>query len=203
VAGVHVYAGSYSFEKVGIAIARAVHGIISKLQELLATPIEFVNLGGGFSENWMVSDTFPSYVKEVCRLQERVTVVHESGRAIFSECGVFVTKVIAVKTIDDRVIVVSDGGLAHAFLLAQTEKVIKNRAVPYVVRRGNAPILSTTQRIDVVGSSCNQSDIIGHLPPGEVPAVGDDLIFWDCGSYHTYTPTGFLNLRPVGRFIIS
>lgn len=201
--GLHVYGGSYSFGKASIALAQAASKAFDAIDTIVPDHLEFLNLGGGFSEDWVEDDAFTAYRDVVRTLGDRTTILHEAGRAIYADCGAFVTKVVAVKVIGDEAYVVCDGGLAQAFLLAQTERFIKSLATPRVIRHTPAVAHGGLRSVHVVGNSCNRVDRIGVLPPSDLPAIGDLLIFDRCGAYHTYSPNGFLNLPAAGRYIIS
>lgn len=205
VSGLHVFAGSNTFKECAEAIVSHVSSIVADFAGHPAANLEFVNLGGGIPANWRDAGIdFKAYRDKLVKLQERVTVIHEAGRAVFSRAGIFATRVVAVKKLGGKTIVVCDGGMAHCFSLAQTEAFLKKPAVPTVVRMQTSESASIVEDgpIAVVGNSCNKADVIGHIE-GACPQPGDMLIFNQCGAYHTYSPSGFLNLRPVQRYILS
>jgi diaminopimelate decarboxylase len=204
-AGLHVYAGSYKFKDSAMALVAQAGPLLSRFEEALSEPLEFFNLGGGFGEDWSEDDHFVAYRRQLADLQQRITVMHEAGRAIYHDAGAFITRVLAVKQLDGRLVAVCDGGIAQAFLLAQTEKMMKTRRAPLLVRNGAASPQAVTAAapVQLVGNSCNRNDVIGELPAGTVVQPGDMLVFDRCGAYHTYSPTGFLNLRPPSRYLVS
>jgi diaminopimelate decarboxylase len=201
VAGVHVFAGSRSFSKYGLAICERAHGVIEQLEAALDAPLDFINLGGGFEEQWNQAE-MAVYRERVGELQKRLTVFHEAGRAIFQRGGTFLAKVISVKSVNDRTFVVCDGGIAQAFLLAKTEAILKRRKDAWVVPQDS--MRETFKGVlEVVGNSCSQSDVIGEIRDSIIPVPGDIVQINDCGAYHTYSPTGFLNLRAPSKYIVS
>ena len=201
--GMHVHSGSHSFSEQSIALAQQAACYFEELDRVSGGKLEFLNLGGGFSEDWIEDDTFTAYVDSIRKLNGRTNLLHEAGRAIYADCGAFMVSVISIKTLNETAYVVCDGGIAHAFLLAQTERFVKKLAQPRLVRRSAAPAASGVRIVKLVGNSCNRADVIGTLPAEQLPAPGDLLIFDRCGAYHTYSPIGFLNLQQAGRFIIA
>jgi diaminopimelate decarboxylase len=204
-AGLHVFAGSNSFEANGLELARAMTSLVAGLADQPGAALEFVNLGGGLPARWRTLELdFEAYGQAIAPLRARVQVLHEAGRAVFARSGHFLTRVVATKTIDGREIAVCDGGLAQCFSLAQTEHFARRPPRPRVVRHetGAARAEGAGGTVDLVGSSCSPADRIGVVE-GERLAPGDLLVFDDCGAYHTYSPTGFLNLRAAQRYLVS
>ena len=96
------------------------------MEERLGHPLRWVSLGGGLEELWVnKGHDFEGYRQELAQLPAHIEKVHEFGRAIFASAGVFVTKVIAAKSIEGQRYVICDGGMAQAFLLAQTENTFR------------------------------------------------------------------------------
>jgi diaminopimelate decarboxylase len=200
VAGLHVFAGSNTFERRAEDLARAMTALAAGMRDHPGAALEFVNLGGGFPARWREAGLdFAGYRRAIAPLQASLQVLHESGRAVFARAGRFLTRVVAVKRLDGREIAVCDGGLAQCFALAQTEHFARRPAQPEVL--GAEPRTGDTET-EIVGSSCSQADRIGRLR-GAPLAAGDLLAFDHCGAYHTYSPTGFLNLRPAQRYLVS
>jgi diaminopimelate decarboxylase len=202
--GIHVFAGSYTFDVAANALCNAAAEVIARVGEALGKPLEFLNLGGGFADDWDAANPkFAEYRTTLAKLPAHLTVAHEAGRAIFSRGGIFATRVLSVKSIDKRRVVVCDGGLAHCFMLAQTEKVMKRLRRPQVVAKGDGARSTVEGTVQVVGNSCNRSDVIGELTEGLMPEPGDMLVFENCGAYHSYTPKNFLELKSARHYIVS
>jgi diaminopimelate decarboxylase len=202
--GLHMFAGSFTFEACSPALADAAQNLIAAVEQKLSKPLEFVNLGGGIGDEWDGADgRFADYRCRIAPLQRRLTVMHEAGRAVFGRGGVFATRVIAVKRLNRRQIVICDGGLAHCFMLAQTEKVLKKLRRPRIMRLGDGPTPVVEEPLLFVGNSCNRADVIGELTGGPLPRIGDLVLFDRCGAYHTYTPTNFLQLKSPRFYLVS
>jgi diaminopimelate decarboxylase len=204
VRGLHVFAGSYSFKNSSPRILEAMQRLLPSVELAAGTPLQFVNLGGGFPHDWQDhTPWFDDYRRAMAPLSQRIQLYHESGRAVFANGGSFVTKIVAVKTINGRRVAICDGGMAHCFMLAQTEKVLKRFQHPLVVSMHEGAAGSVQGRVQIVGNSCNRMDVIGELDCGVAVDVGDRLVFAGCGSYSTYSPTGFLSLKAAVRYLIS
>jgi diaminopimelate decarboxylase len=220
VRGLHVFAGSHSFKVWSPLIRTAMEQLVPAVEAAAGAPLELVNVGGGFPEDWRAQPAlFDEYRRSLNSLSSRVKVYHESGRGVFNGCGHFVTKVIAVKSSNGGHAVICDGGIAQCFMLAQTERVIKRLRRPVVVpmrdvsaappgSRGVAlpatvAPAALSGQVRVVGNSCSRADVVGELDSSIPVRPGDRLIFADCGAYTTYSPTGFLNLKAPNLYLVS
>jgi diaminopimelate decarboxylase len=210
VTGLHTFAGSGNF-RVGEAdaaqadsadLAWALAKLAEDLEAVTGTPLIELNLGGGFAEKGHDSAEFERYRARIAPLAQRYTLIHEAGRAIFGNCGQFVTRVRAVKAWDDRVIAVCDGGMSHSFLLAKTEAVLKTWQAPQLLPRDSTHEANALP-IVFVGNTCNRADVIGRLERHpQLPQPGDYVIFAQCGAYHhSYTVSGFLSHKPAHVYI--
>jgi diaminopimelate decarboxylase len=206
VIGLHVFAGSHSFAGSSPDIAQHLAGLVGKLRRYDAAKLEVALIGAGLGADWREAGLdFAAYRNSLRDLQGQVRVMHEAGRSVFSRSGTFATRIVAVKELNDESVVVCDGGLAHCFALAQTEQFVKRWREPRLMKAGDAPPAhgAPARTHKVVGNSCNRADVIGRLQSAQAPEPGDMLLFEHCGAYHSYSPTGFLNLRPARRYIAS
>jgi diaminopimelate decarboxylase len=203
VGGLHVFQGSNMFERRAFWVVEAIASMIADLEARLDTPLRFVNLGGGFETRWEDGAfDFAAYRTKLAGLPRHIVYAHETGRAIFAAGGAFVTRVVARKRIGERTYFVCDGGLAQAFLLCGTENRFARRRAPTRIALGTAGDAPGGGL--VVGSSCSQDDVIGEIPASQAaPAVGDLLVFDDCGAYHaTYPMNNFLGLPPAASYVL-
>lgn len=206
VIGLHVFAGSHSFAPSAQPIARRLTALVDELGRYSAVDLQLALIGAGLGGDWrQTAPDFAGYRESLKGLQAQVRVLHEAGRSMFSRAGRFVTRVVATKELREGPIVVCDGGMAQCFSLAQTEHFVKRRREPVLVRLSEspAPMPIGAQSLKVVGSSCSPADVIGSLPVAALPNPGDMLVFDHCGAYHSYSPTGFLNLRQAQRYITA
>lgn len=201
--GFHVFKGSYSFEKTAFDTVDAALAIIESMEQKYAEKISFINLGGGFSENWQQSGfDFSAYRQKLKQIPSHIEVAHESGRGLVANCGFFATRVRYTKKIAEKNYVVCDGGMAQNFLLAQTENTFRKYSQPVIISKSDSTVKGASV---LVGSSCNKDDVIGKL--GEncfIPSPGDICVFKNCGAYNaSYTVSPFLSLPEAVSYIIE
>ena len=201
VEGLHLYAGPHTFGKAALHVAAAMKAIVPKVEAMLGHKLSVLNLGGGLEENWRDrGHDFASYRAAIAGLQAEYEVIHEFGRAIFSDCGLFATRVLQVKEVCGQNYAVCDGGMAQAFLLAQTENMMRKYRTPRIYGREAEPLAEGRMTI-VVGSTCSRDDVIGHIPFRL--KEGDLLTFSDCGAYtRTYSMNNFLQLGEATSYVL-
>ncbi len=205
--GFHVFRGSFSFGRDSVDFADAARKLVDAFYEMTGEAPSILNLGGGFDERWSESlDLVGTYSRALQLMRFRSVIYHESGRAIFSPAGYFLTRVVYTKQLLGREIIVCDGGLSHNFLLAKTEAVMQKHQTPMVLAADSTIRRRSSENTAmVVGPSCSNRDIIGALPSGsDLPNPGDVCIFENCGAYNAnYTMPAFLTSRPAGQYILS
>ncbi len=200
--GVHAFNGSHRWQRDGVAHAQALLKMLGQIEEATSLHLARVNLGGGFAEDWEDQpEAMARYVAALAPLAQGRQLMHESGRGIFGRAGAFVTRVVATKRLGGTEVVVCDGGMAQAFLLASTESIVKQQRAPSLVpprATGDAPA-----ELRFVGSSCSRQDVIGRIGASlQRPQPGDTCVFDGCGAYHSsYTVTPFLRL-PAARLYL-
>jgi diaminopimelate decarboxylase len=200
--GVHAFAGSHRLASDGIAHVQALAALLPTLEAGLGQPLDTVNLGGGFAEDWEDHPAvLQQYVAALAPLAARRQLVHESGRGIFGRAGAFVTRVVATKRLGERRYAVCDGGIAQSFLLAGTENLLRRPRQPHTVPERHDGDHAAELRF--VGSSCSRQDLIGRITATTLaPSVGDHVVFEDCGAYHSsYTVSSFLRLPAARQYL--
>lgn len=198
--GIHIHAGPHTFGRASPHVVTALMRILPQIEERAARALRIVNLGGGLEENWAAKPhDFARYRQELERLPKHLELVHEFGRAIFASAGAFATRVIAIKEISGQKYAVCDGGMAQAFLLAQTENMLRKLRAPKVIGREPSQLPAGDKTI-IVGSTCSRDDQIGET--GDALQVGDVLVFENCGAYfRTYSMNSFLTLGEASVYV--
>jgi diaminopimelate decarboxylase len=199
--GLHLYAGPHTFAKAARHVVEAMRQIVQQVEVWLGYPIKVLNLGGGLEENWIErGHDFVSYRVALATLPSRYELLHEFGRAIFSDCGVFAVRVLQSKSVCGKRYVVCDGGMAQAFLLSQTENMMRRYRTPWVYGR-TPEVLPEGDETIITGSTCSRDDVIG-LAPYAIEA-GDMLVFENCGAYtRTYSMNNFLQLGEASSYVV-
>jgi len=202
-AGFHLFNGSYQFTNNAVETAIAAKSIIEAIETRYQQALSFVNLGGGFSDNWQQSNfDFSAYREILESFQKHITLAHETGRGLMASAGYFATRVRYVKNIEQQQYAICDGGINQNFLLAQTENSFRKFKTPMLF----SPTPHTKQQsCTYVGSSCSKDDVIGKQDEHHItPQVGDICIYDNCGAYNaSYTLTPFLKLPSAKTYIIE
>jgi len=185
-------------------LLRSAVAAVERMEQALDARLEFINVGGGIPAEWRsCAFDFTAYRGQVEALRGGRTIVHEAGRAVFAACGYFVTRIVSVKRLEPGFVAACDGGMAHSFLLAQTEQMMKQARAPLVIAADDAPRDAAGAPVHLAGNTCNRRDCIGRLEAGApLPRPGDFCIFDGVGAYHsTYTLTGFLSLKAPAAYL--
>ena len=203
VCGFHVFAGSQNLTTdILIAAQRKTVDLVLALAAHATQPVTYVNLGGGFGIPYFEKDEridLPALGGHLGELIETLIAPNlpeahtsiELGRFIVGECGVYVTRVVDVKTSRGREYAVVDGGLHHQLAASGNFGQVIRRDYPIIVgNRAEEPAESPTT---VVGCLCTPLDLLGDnvdLPRVE---VGDLMVVFQAGAYGlTASPTAFL-----------
>ncbi|WP_321818281.1 MULTISPECIES: hypothetical protein [unclassified Paraburkholderia] len=201
VEGVHLYGGPHTFGRTGQFVVEALAQIIPLIESRLGAPLAVVNAGGGLEENWPErGHDFSAYREALRSLPPHVKVVHEFGRALFASAGVFVARVIALKRVGGQRYAICDGGMAQAFLLAQTENMMRKYREPRIIGR-DSEREQTGESTTLVGSTCSRDDVIGVVSCDV--REGDTVVFDQCGAYvQTYSMNQFLTLGGATAYVV-
>jgi diaminopimelate decarboxylase len=204
VTGFHVFAGSQNLNADVLAEAqRMTIELVLRLAETMPSPVEYLNLGGGFGIPYFEKDRpldVAAVGAKLAQLLERTVrvqfpqarVVIELGRYIVGECGVYVTRIVDRKESRGRTFLVVDGGLHHQLAASGNFGQVIRRNYPIVI--GNRMDETATETVSVVGKLCTPLDVLGDrviLPPAD---VGDLVVVFQAGAYgFTASPTAFLS----------
>jgi diaminopimelate decarboxylase len=201
--GFHVFAGSQNLNAAIIAEAqRRTVDLVSELAGHLATPVRYLNLGGGFGIPYTEKDQ-PLDLDVVAanlhalvdgpisqRLPEATPVI-ELGRYLVGECGVYVTRVLDRKISRGKTYLVVDGGLHHQLAASGNFGQAIRRNYPLIVgNRADAPV---DENATVVGCLCTPLDLLGDDIELPQAAIDDLVVIFQQGAYGlTASPTAFL-----------
>ncbi len=202
--GIHIFAGSNMFVRSAQRIVERLIDLLPNIEQSLGCRIGFLNLGGGIPPDWrLMKFDFQAYRDLLSPLRDGRVLAHETGRAVFTNCGAFVARVLSHKKLNEHQIVACDGGMVHSFQLAQTELPVKLRRVPELVYADGGRRSRAAEPLLFVGNTCTNVDMIGRMDAGALlPEPGDYCIFDAVGAYFaTYTLTGFLGIPPAHVYI--
>ncbi|MEJ7934805.1 pyridoxal-dependent decarboxylase, exosortase A system-associated [Sphingobium sp. AN558] len=201
--GWHIFAGSQTLDPLAIIEAQAATiGLAARLSDAVGATPPLVNLGGGFGLAYFPGDV-PLEISQIGEaldkaLESRPDSLKESrfamelGRWLVGESGVYLTRVIDVKTSQGETFVVVDGGLHHQLAASGNFGTVVRRNYPIAVanRFGAAP---ADDAVTVVGCLCTPIDRLGDrvaLPPVQ---PGDLIAIFLAGAYGaSASPAAFL-----------
>ncbi len=194
---IHMHIGSpiYSPEPYLRAIVVG-QAMIAQL-EAQGTPVDTLNLGGGFMASYGNPDhpepTWEDYARPITEALRPFKaaggkVLFEPGRRISANAGVLLTRVLYTKRSGDRNVVVVDTGMHHLIRPAMYDA--EHFLWPVSVKPEHAPTTRDPRQrhagydlFDVVGPICESSDRLGEhraLPPVK---RGDLLAVFSAGAY--------------------
>ena len=204
VLGFHVFAGSQNLRADILTEAqRKTVDLVLRLAENAPSPVQYLNLGGGFGIPYFEKDAplhlapIGANLAELLQTKIRVQlpearVVIELGRYIVGECGVYITRIADRKESRGRTFLVVDGGLHHQLAASGNFGQVVRRNYPIAI--GNRMDEEAAETVTVVGKLCTPLDLLGDrvtLPPA---AVGDLVVVFQAGAYgFTASPTAFLS----------
>ncbi len=164
--------------------------------------VKSINVGGGFFGR-MHPDmpfenvpTFDAYAEAIGGVlsnhtwvqQKKPTLIIEPGVAMVADSVAFVTKVVSVKTIRDRVFVTVDGSAFHAkptfHTLNLPHQVITQQERPNAL-------------YDVVGATCMEKDILLSAITAPLPQPGDYIRIDNVGAYTLVMTPPFIIPAPA------
>jgi diaminopimelate decarboxylase len=202
--GFHIFAGSQNLHAEILCEAqRKTVELALALAEQAATPIRYLNVGGGFGIPYFpqdqpldlgaIGENLQSLLDDEIRpgLPEARVVV-ELGRYIVGECGVYVTRVVDRKVSRGKTFLVVDGGLHHQLAASGNFGQVIRRNYPVAV--GGRVGQDADDTVSVVGCLCTPLDLLADnvtLPRAD---VGDLIVIFQAGAYGlTASPTAFLS----------
>ena len=201
--GFHVFAGSQNLRAEIVAEAqRKTVDLVLSLAEHARTPVQYVNLGGGFGIPYFdrdepfdlahIGDNLAQLVDtRIAPNLPDARVVIELGRYIVGECGVYITTVVDRKVSRGKTYLVVDGGLHHQLAASGNFGQVIRRNYPVAV--ANRADAAAVAPVTVVGCLCTPLDLLGDnvmLPDAQ---VGDLIAIFQAGAYGpTASPSAFL-----------
>ena len=169
----------------------------------LPDTIEYINIGGGIfgpippQMKWAETPSFDDYAETVSQVieasdwaqKQKPWLVLEPGIAVAANVFSFVTKVISIKEIQDKVFVTVDGS---GFNTKPTFHKINH---PFEIIKQNST--NETQTYNVVGSTCMEKDYLLIEVTGPKPDIGDYIKIDSVGAYTIVLSPPFINTAPA------
>jgi diaminopimelate decarboxylase len=200
--GFHLFAGSQNLRAESICEAQQKsYELALRLAPLAPTPVQFLNLGGGFGIPYFpgeqrldlapIGANLQAIVERAARELPQAHIVIELGRYLVGEAGVYVARVVDRKVSRGQVYLVTDGGLHHHLAASGNfgQVVRKNYPVAVANRMNSAE----REVASVVGPLCTPLDLLADRMELPVAQVGDLVAVFQSGAYGaSASPQAFL-----------
>jgi diaminopimelate decarboxylase len=199
--GVHAYVGSQCFEASGVVDAtRNALRIAREIELRSGLRCAKINMGGGFGVSHgeeareldletLARDLVPLLAAHRSTAPQ-CDLIFELGRFLTAQAGIYVTRVISIKSSRGKAFVACDGGLHHHLAAAGTFGAAMRSN--FALRNLTRPQASVAG-CDIAGPSCNPTDLLGVNAQLPQPLEGDLLGVLMSGSYGlTASPLLFL-----------
>ena len=220
--GLHVHTGSQILKADQIILNfNIIIRLALELEQAAGRPLGKVNFGGGWGLDYfdhqqpLDLDAVEAGLAELfasgpgAELAARTNLKIEPGRFLVGEAGVYAAEVVYLKEGgqgEDRAKAwaLLDGGMNHNYLLAG--------GMGQVIRRNfRMDLLCPEDReidddpINLAGPLCTPQDVLAvDFRPGRRPAVGDKIVFFNCGAYGpTASPINFLGRSAPAETVID
>ncbi len=200
--GFHLFAGSQNLKAESICEAQQKsYELALRLAQHAATPVKFLNLGGGFGIPYFPGEQRLDLAPIGANLQaisERARsdlpqahIVIELGRYLVGEAGVYIARVIDRKVSRGQVYLVTDGGLHHHLSASGNfGQVVRKNYPVAIASRADA---AEREVSSVVGPLCTPLDLLADRMELPVAQVGDLVAVFQSGAYGaSASPQGFL-----------
>ncbi len=205
IVGLHVYVGSQLFDIP--ALLGHCHNVLRLAEAMsarLGRPLEVVDFGGGFAVPYFDNspefdlESFARGFREVLvRMRQTPSLadaqpIIELGRYLVAQAGLYVTRVVDVKTSRGVTFAVTDGGMNHHITATGNFGQVFRK--PYPVAVLNRLDEACSSIASVVGPCCTPLDVIGQQLPLPEVIRGDLIGVFYSGAYgYSASSLGFLS----------
>lgn len=180
-AGVHCHLGS-TIKKVDIFkdAAEIMIGFIDQIKKDGFNSLKYLNIGGGLGIDYeRLGESIPRPLDLINTIRPQLiaaglTIIVEPGRSMIGNTGIFVSKVIGVKTNGSKNFIVTDGSMAELIRPSLYD------AYQYItpVEPGGEE-----KKFDIVGPVCESADFLGKDRLIPTPDEGTGIAVMDAGAY--------------------
>ncbi len=200
--GFHIFSGSQNLKAESIIEAQQKSiALAIRLADDCPSPIEKLNIGGGYGIPYFPGDTRLDTVavgealeKSMQNARNQIPsaeVIIELGRYLVGEAGIYVCRIIDKKISRGQIFLVCDGGLHHHLAASGNFGQVIRKNYPTAI--GNKMEADIKEIVNIVGPLCTPLDILAdkiELPKAE---IGDLVVIFQSGAYGiTASPINFL-----------
>jgi diaminopimelate decarboxylase len=166
--------------------------------------VQYIDVGGGFfgqippEMGFGDVPTFDDYAGAICdvlhqnqwAIKQQPTLVIEPGVAMCANVISFITQVIGIKTIKNKILVTVDGSAFHV------KPTLHTRNLPWsLIPHDNTKRPSA--RFSVVGATCMEKDYLLTDVEGPLPKEGDAIRIEQAGAYTLVLSPPFIHPAPA------
>lgn len=203
--GIHVYTATQVFEvEPLLEHCRNILSIALEAADLAGHPLEMIDFGGGFGVPYFEKtvdfdlERFGTGLRQLLSEYEAdprlagCRYIFELGRYLVADAGVYVMRVVDVKTTQGRQLAVTDGGMNHHLTATGNMGQVFRKSYPLLnlSRMGRA----AETEVGVTGPLCTPLDSFGTKIPLAEPSVGDFIGVFYSGAYgYSASNLGFLS----------
>jgi len=212
--GWHIFAGSQALDPRAIIAAQGeTLALAARLSDEVGETPPLVNLGGGFGVPYFPGDEPLDIAAIGAALGEALdrrapsladsAFALELGRYLVAEAGIYLTRVIDVKTSQGERFAICDGGLHHQLAASGNFGTVVRRNYPLAIaNRFGAPVAA--EPITVVGCLCTPLDRLGDAVALPTVEVGDLVAVFLAGAYGaSASPSAFLGHVPAIEMLVG
>jgi len=194
--------GSQLFEMASLeeALERSVL-FAKKIHEDFSMHLSFLDVGGGLGVDYTKPEELPNFSGYVAFLHKAlmawegifgksVEIVSETGRALVSQAGFLLTKVIATKKNPSKDFLIVDASMTELIRPALYQSEHKIESLKKAEVKG--PLIN----YEVVGQVCESADVLQKRVRLPV-LVEDDLLVIHCAGAYGYVMSSMYNARPL------
>lgn len=201
--GLHLFTGSQNLNAESISDAhQGIFDLATRLQKQAASPIKLLNIGGGLGIPYFpgekpielggIGEKLASLMEIFYREFPGADITMELGRYMVGEAGIYVARVIDLKTSRGVDYAVLDGGLHHHLSASGNFGQVIRKNYPVAV--GNKMNQQPVKKYQLVGPLCTPLDLLAsHYELPELD-VDDFIVIYQSGAYgYTASPRDFLS----------
>ena len=201
--GFHIFSGSQNLRPEALIEAQTkTFELAWRLSEHAPSPIEWLNIGGGFGIPYFpgekaldpapVAENLQTLLNNYAPRLPEAEIVIELGRYLVGEAGIYVCEVIDKKVSRGETFVVTNGGLHHHLAASGNFGQVIRKNYPVCV--GNRVSSGTTEVVSIVGPLCTPLDILAGKVELPVMEIGDLVVIYQSGAYGlNASPQDFLS----------
>lgn len=202
--GFQIFSGSQNLRAEAIIEAQnATFELAYRLAAEAPSPVEMLNIGGGFGIPYFPGDKPLALEPVAGNLAERLRevrerlpgseVILELGRYLVGEAGVYVCEVMDRKISRGQVFLVTNGGLHHHLAASGNFGQVIRKNYPVTVAN-RAHDDAPREKVNVVGPLCTPLDVLASQMEMPAAGIGDLIAVFQSGAYGlTASPTRFLS----------